>query len=373
MIAFTSVFSLLFVALDNNAYAMGQPPSACSNLYDSVFTSIWIQSEGITYNPVLTPGVVIPVQNGVGYKINYTLHTSAISAGVNLGTDSTYGPNTQPGDTWFWSSGNQGFPFMEEECVAAGPNKDIVRPTFTSNYYLPEGEIRTASWGTSLGGVPNYAGQTSYFLIWYDSPITSPPTDAPRNLSAIAISSSRIDLHWDAPIINFQQGDVIPGYKIERSNDNGTTWNTIVADTNSTVGYYSDQSLVHSTTYFYKVSKVTMEVTSSPSNWAGAKTFDVVSSQPTGLTADTFNSSQIDLSWTAPSDYGGTPITGYKIERSIDSGNTWNTIVADTNSTVTSYSDIGLSSSTTYTYRVSAINSVGTSSPSNTATATTST
>lgn len=93
---------------------------------------------------------------------------------------------------------------------------------------------------------------------------------------------------------------------------------------------------------------------------------------PTGLTATTSSSSQINLSWTTPANDGGSPITGYKIERSTDGGSTWSTTVSNTGSTSTTGSDTGLTSSTAYTYRVSAINSVGTSSPSNTSTATTS-
>src|SRR2546425_8620629 len=51
---------------------------------------------------------------------------------------------------------------------------------------------------------------------------------------------------------------------------------------------------------------------------------------PTGLTATTVSSSQINLSWTAPTNNGGSTITSYNIERSNDGGNTWNIILANT-------------------------------------------
>ncbi len=92
---------------------------------------------------------------------------------------------------------------------------------------------------------------------------------------------------------------------------------------------------------------------------------------PTGLTATEISPSTINLSWSA-SNNGGSAVTGYKIERSTDGGSTWSTI-ANTGSTSTTYSNTGLTANTTYTYRVSAINNIGTSQPSNTASATTST
>jgi len=186
----------------------------------------------------------------------------------------------------------------------------------------------------------------------------------PTNLSATAISSSQINLSWTAPSNN--GGSAITGYKIERSTDGGSTWS--ISNTASTT--YSDTGLVHSTTYTYRVSAINQVGSSQPSNTVSATTFNTVPTPPAGLKA-TAQLLQIDLSWNAPSDDGGTPVTGYMIERSTDNGNTWSVTVASTGNAGTTYSDTSVLPLTTYTYRVSAINDVGTSDPSNTASATT--
>ena len=96
-----------------------------------------------------------------------------------------------------------------------------------------------------------------------------------------------------------------------------------------------------------------------------------VSDAPAALSATVISDSQIDLSWAAPLNDGGSSITGYQIERASPVGGIFSVIVANTGSTATSYSDAGLSPSTQYNYRASAINSVGTGPASNEAAATT--
>jgi IPT/TIG domain/Fibronectin type III domain/Galactose oxidase, central domain/Kelch motif len=76
---------------------------------------------------------------------------------------------------------------------------------------------------------------------------------------------------------------------------------------------------------------------------------------PTNLSATTISNTQINLSWTA----SVTPGVTYTILR--------NSVPAATGRTTTSYSDIGLTAGTTYHYQVEAVNSSGTSAPSNTA------
>lgn len=84
---------------------------------------------------------------------------------------------------------------------------------------------------------------------------------------------------------------------------------------------------------------------------------------PTGLSALP-NSANVDLSWTAPSNDGGSPITDYTIEYSDNGGSTWSEYT-HTPSAATSASVSGLQPGTTYSFRVMAINSAGVGLPSN--------
>jgi hypothetical protein len=136
-------------------------------------------------------------------------------------------------------------------------------------------------------------------------------------------------------------------------------YGTSVATNTLTQTSVTIPNLQPNTTYSIQVSA------HSPTGWGPDWNQNVstagTTTTPTGLTANAISSSQINLSWTAPNN-GGSAITGYTIERSADSGSTWSSIVSNTGSTGTTYSDTGLTSNTSYTYRVSSINAIGTSS-----------
>ena len=92
----------------------------------------------------------------------------------------------------------------------------------------------------------------------------------------------------------------------------------------------------------------------------------VAPKKPENLSATSKEQTMIGLEWDAPDSI----VTGYKIEVSEDGGVNWTDRVFNTGSTRTRYNHQGLSLGDTRHYRVSAINSEGTSDPSNIASAT---
>jgi fibronectin type 3 domain-containing protein len=152
------------------------------------------------------------------------------------------------------------------------------------------------------------------------------------------------------------------GYEIQRSND-GATWVSI-ASTDPDTTAYRDGGLASATTYFYRVLAGTDGGATMASDSVSATTAAEPLSAPT-LTTVPASSTEIDLVWNDVSDE-----TGYRIERSADGASGW-TAIATTGQDVTTYADAGLSPSTTYYYRVIAMNLGGESQPSDESSATT--
>ena len=199
---------------------------------------------------------------------------------------------------------------------------------------------------------------------------TATQPDAPTGLSATASGHTQINLSWTAPSGN--GGAPITGYRIETSTNAGTTWSEQEDNTGSTATTYEHTGLTPGTTYHYRVSAINSAGTGTPSTVDNATTEAISAPQaPTGLDAQVRGRTQINLSWTAPSNNGGAPITGYRIETSTNAGTTWSEQEDDTESTATAYEHTGLIPGTTYHYRVSAINSAGTGTPSTVNNATT--
>lgn len=182
------------------------------------------------------------------------------------------------------------------------------------------------------------------------------PPNAPGNLTAIAISSSEIDLAWS------DNSTDETGFSIERSLD-GSSFSLLTTLTAGTTSY-SDSGLTAGQTYWYRVFAENANGPSGYSNTAFASPASPPIA-PGNLTATAISSSEIDLAW---SDHSSDE-TGFGIERSLDGSNfsLLTTVAAGT----TTYSDTGLTAGQTYWYRVSAYNGSLSSGYSNTASATT--
>ncbi len=126
----------------------------------------------------------------------------------------------------------------------------------------------------------------------------------------------------------------------------------------------SDQFLV-----LVAVSIVIIGIWAIAPSSAQAKT-SIPTITPTELTATAVSPTQINLSWNAPTQNYGKTIIGYKIEQRLSTG-AFYTIIENTGSIITTHPLTGLTTGTTYAYRVSAVYSdYATTDPSNAASAT---
>ena len=174
---------------------------------------------------------------------------------------------------------------------------------------------------------------------------TTPPS-TPAGLTATATSASQINLSWNASTDNVG----VAGYRIHR---NGSLISTQIGSATT----FQDGGLNASTSYSYRVDAFDAASNISAQSAAASATTlaapdTSAPSIPAGLSATAASSSQINLSWTASTDNVG--VTGYRVYRN------GSFLVALGN--VTSYQSTGLTASTTYTYRIDAVDAAGNAS-----------
>ena len=213
-----------------------------------------------------------------------------------------------------------------------------------------------------------------------DGPTPTPSPGAPTGLAAMAQGPTQIDLSWSVP--SDDGGAPITAYDLRHietgaadKSDANWTLKEDVWTTDSGPLQYSLTGLNGGTEYDVQVRAVNA---AGESEWSvtatGTTAPPVAPEAPTGLTARVVSGeARVVLSWTAPANTGGAPITGYKIEASDDGSTSW-TEVYTTTGDATGYTDEGddgngpmFEVGTMRYYRVSAINPVGPGAPSNVA------
>jgi hypothetical protein len=107
--------------------------------------------------------------------------------------------------------------------------------------------------------------------------------------------------------------------------------------------------------------------------WSATRNFTTgttVPGIPTGVDAVASGTS-ITVTWDAPTDNGGSALTGYRVQRATNAGFTTGVVAVDVSATPRSYQVTGLAHGTQYWFRVLAKNSTGDSSFSTSDSATT--
>lgn len=179
----------------------------------------------------------------------------------------------------------------------------------------------------------------------------------PEDLRATAVDPMQIDLTWSPPEDDDDFVGTIAHYNVYRDGER-------VASTDETS--YSDTEVEPDTRYTYRVTAVSnRQVESAPSKEARATTPPLDTEPPTvpeNLEATPTDPRGVELTWSASRDERS-PVDHYRVFRDGSS-------VGSTAETV--FTDGGLEPSTTYSYRVSAVDTAGNESePSDPAQATT--
>lgn len=188
------------------------------------------------------------------------------------------------------------------------------------------------------------------------SPLTTPslppPPSSPASLSATASACTQVDLSWQP-----SAGGVSPlSYKVYR--DDQLIKQVAASPT-------TDTTLSGATSYQYEVSAVDALDRESPRSSSATVTTPACADQtapsvPSALNATASSCSQIGLTWQASTDSGGSGLRGYNLYRG---GAFLKQVLAPATSTT----DSGLSASTSYSYRLSAIDNASNESSQSTA------
>ena len=163
---------------------------------------------------------------------------------------------------------------------------------------------------------------------------------APTNLTATAVSNTKINLVWT------HTSGSEHGFNIERKIGSGSFVPLVTVGPNVTT--YSNAFLSPNTQYTYRVRAFRG---TARSDWAvsGPVTTLPLPADPTDLTATAVSSTRINLAWVD----NATDENGYKIEKKTGSGGSFGQI-ATVGAGGTSYPNIFLTPNTEYTYRVRA-------------------
>jgi len=274
--------------------------------------------------------------------------------------------------SWTASTDNIGVAgYLIERCSGAGCSNftQIAAPAGTGTTFSDTGRAPATSYSYQVRAKDAAGNLSPYSNVATTTTLPdSTPPSAPSSLVATAVSGSRIDLTWTG-----STDDVgVTGYLVERCSGPGCNSFTQIAPPTGTT--YSDTGLTAGTSYSYRVRAT--DATGNLSGYSNVSTAITPApdtqppTAPSALNATAGSNSSISLSWTASVD--NVAVTGYLVERCQGTGCSNFVQIAAPPGTGTSFTDLGLATSTPYSYQVRATDGSGNlSGYSNVASATT--
>jgi hypothetical protein len=263
-------------------------------------------------------------------------------------------PNLTPRLEWNASSGAVSYGVQVSTSFSF--TNLIVNGTGVANLYydIAPGIL---NWNTSyywrVNARNSFGSTSSWSSYRYFKTAVGPPPNAPSNLVAILISSSRIDLTWQ------DNSSDETGFKIERKTGSGSY--SQIANVAAGATSYSNTFLSASTTYYYRVRAYSAAGNSDYSNEASATTLPPPPPVPTlksPASRSTVPTTTPRLEWNASS---GAISYGLQVSTSSSFTNLLVNVTGITNP----YYDIApgiLTWNTMYYWRVNARNSFGSTS-----------
>ena len=360
-----SFFNLGINIIEDNA--MTVPNTAGINIKD--VGTVFLNGSGQISNVISGTGgpasltnhdVLVPVSNYVGTGTCSVAALPAAPTGLSAVNQPPQGAAVNPYVALLWNaSTTPGVTYTIYRATGGGAPAAIKAGLTTTNY-----NDTTASPTTTY----------TYYVVAVNTAGSSAPSNsqtvttgvaatpvAPTGLTAVAVSSSQINLSWTA------SGTPGVTYLVYRSPVASfvPSSSTLVGSAAGTT--FNDLNLAAATTYSYYVEAMGPSGNSQPTNEATQTTLSAVAvvNPPTNLVATAVSASQINLTWTAST----TPGVSYEIFGSANTAPTISEANLLASTAGTTYSATGLMAATPYYYAVIAVG--GTTSAAARANATT--
>ncbi len=272
--------------------------------------------------------------------------TAAQGFAVGLATDGGYELDGKMDQVKIWNGALSASDISKSKTAYAAGG--ISSGTLAAHYDFNEGSGSTINDRSGNGLNLSLTIGSSAFTGTPNIPQT---TSAVPTTVAGTAGNAQVALTWAAP--TFNGGASITGYTVTSS----PSVNAPAGCTNTANLSCTYSGLANGTAYTFTVVAINSKGNSAASAASSSVTPVTTPGAPTSLSG-TVGNSQVTLSWTAPTSTGGSAITDYLVQYSTDGSNF--TTFADGVSTTTSATVTGLVNGTAYTFKVSAVNAVGT-------------